>query len=474
MMQGLLGLFACLVWVLAAALPSGATTFTVDTTRDVADANPGDGACAGDQGGCSLRAAIQETNALSGADTINLPSGTYKLKIAAAGENFGASGDLDILGDLTINGSDDASTIVDGNGLDRVFDVRSGATVQISSLTIQNGKAPQGENGGGVFNQGHLRLTDVTLKGNVARVDPLVANGRGGAIFNAQDLTLTDSTLSGNVADGPGGGIENAGTMSVANTTLRGNTSKTDKGGAIENRGTLNLLISTVTGNRAGQDGGGINNLEGTMRIADSTIDGNQAEASGGGVRSSGSLTITNSTISGNTARASGGGLSNFGPGTAELDNVTIARNTAHGAGGGVSNATSSTLRASNTLIAANTGDAQQGPDCSGTLSSLGHNLLQVAAGCTVSGDTASNLVGQDPKLGPLSDGGGPTRVHPLLVGSPAIDAGNPGPCDGGAGRCDIADQRGVGRPVDGSGRGTPICDIGAYELKPKASAAKP
>jgi len=50
-----------------------AATFVVNTTADGVDANPGDAVCeitpAG--GDCSLRAAIEEANALSGADTIN-------------------------------------------------------------------------------------------------------------------------------------------------------------------------------------------------------------------------------------------------------------------------------------------------------------------------------------------------------------------------------------------------------------------
>jgi hypothetical protein len=54
---------------------------------------------------CTLRAAIQETNALPGADTINLPSGNFLLSIAGQGENAAASGDLDITDNLTIVGA---------------------------------------------------------------------------------------------------------------------------------------------------------------------------------------------------------------------------------------------------------------------------------------------------------------------------------------------------------------------------------
>ena len=55
------GRVACLALVsLAAPLasPGLAATFTVDTTADVVDALPGDGACATSTGACSLRAAM--------------------------------------------------------------------------------------------------------------------------------------------------------------------------------------------------------------------------------------------------------------------------------------------------------------------------------------------------------------------------------------------------------------------------------
>jgi CSLREA domain-containing protein len=48
-----------------------ATTFTVNSTGDGADANPGNGTCAASGGDCTLRAAIQEANANAGTDTIN-------------------------------------------------------------------------------------------------------------------------------------------------------------------------------------------------------------------------------------------------------------------------------------------------------------------------------------------------------------------------------------------------------------------
>src|SRR5436190_10460854 len=53
-----------------------AASFTVTTTGDGTDSAPGNGVCAATGGGCTLRAAIQEANALAGTDVINFSIGT--------------------------------------------------------------------------------------------------------------------------------------------------------------------------------------------------------------------------------------------------------------------------------------------------------------------------------------------------------------------------------------------------------------
>ncbi len=64
----------------AQALPTGAT-FTVNSPADVPDATPGNTVCetANGNGVCTLRAAIQEANALAGADIINIGTITVTL-----------------------------------------------------------------------------------------------------------------------------------------------------------------------------------------------------------------------------------------------------------------------------------------------------------------------------------------------------------------------------------------------------------
>src|SRR2546427_10298816 len=130
---------AALVWLVTSGGPAySATTFTVDTTTDAVDANPGDGKCATAAGQCSLRAAIQEANALPGSESITLPSGTYTMTIAGQGEDASATGSFDISGDLGIHGDGSSSTVIDAAYLDGLIQVLSGNVV-ISDVTLERG-----------------------------------------------------------------------------------------------------------------------------------------------------------------------------------------------------------------------------------------------------------------------------------------------------------------------------------------------
>ncbi len=383
----------------APSTPAYAATFTVTKTADTKD-----GTCAAD---CSLREAIIAANANAGADTINLPAGTYTLSIAGANENIAASGDLDIRADLTIVGGGDATTIVDGGALDRVFHIVSG-TVEISGLTIRNGDTGVG---GGIDNGGTLTLTNSTVSGNTA--------GGGGGIANGATATLTNSIVSGNTAAGDYGGISNFGTMTIIDSTISGNNGDDSVGGIYNSgTGTLTLTNSTVSGNTAAVDGGIRNDFGGTLTLNSSTVSGNTAAGDYGGISNFGTLTLTNSTVSGNTASSVGGIFNDFG----------------------------GTLTLKNTIVA----NSPSGGDCFGTITSAGYNLdSDGTCGLAAAGDISNT----DPLLGPLADNGGPTLTHALLAGSPAIDAGSPD-CPPPA-----TDQRGVVRPQGAA------CDIGAYEF---------
>ena len=253
---------------LLAVFPGAAesATLVVNTTIDAGDATPGDGSCVTSGGPCSLRAAIEEANALAGDDTISRPAGTYTLSLGA---------ELTISSNLTLTGAGAATTIIEaattsGTASARVINVTSGV-VSISGVTIRHGNLP--DHGAGILNAGTLTVTESTFSENHA------ANSRhGGAIRNESGKSLT-----------------------VLRSTFNANSSS--EGGAIQNRGTATIKNSTFSNNSA-SSGGGLDNIGGTAAVVNSTFTGNSA-SSGGGIYSIFAVVSIVNTISfGNTGQA--------------------------------------------------------------------------------------------------------------------------------------------------------------------------
>jgi CSLREA domain-containing protein len=499
---GVGALLAAAWWLAAAPLPAAyAAGIGVTTTTDELNHD----------GDCSLREAIRAANldtsvdactSGGGADSITLPAGMYTLSIPGRGEDMAATGDLDLTSDVTISGAGAGTTIISANDLDRAIDVLIDVRVTIQGVTIQGGNVP--DHGGGITNAGMLTVNNSAVSSN--RTSSYLG-GSGSGIFNQGTLTITNSTVSknSNWPFGEGGGVSNTGLLTIERSTIAENVSSTgggvvnygtasisassvtanesmpaDTGGAgggIWNSGTLTLSRSMIQNNRALFGGGISNRRDSSMTITESTIAGNHVLASrfdstGGGMLNQGSVTVVNSTISGNIADGIGGGLASYG--TTSLNNVTIAQNRADPApyviGGGLF-VGNGTVTAKNTLIGGNTDTSGQAPDCAFGFTSQGYNLVQNPVNCMISGDPTGNLLGVDPRLGPLQDNGGPTPTHALLSGSPAIDAGHPAAPGSGEYACAATDQRGITRPQDGNGDGVARCDIGAYELEGQAPA---
>jgi CSLREA domain-containing protein len=278
-------------------------TFTVDTFNDTVDANPGDGLAQDASGNTSLRAAIMEANALAGVDVIDLASGTYTLTIAGTNENAASQGDLDISSEIKIVGAGAGSTVIDANKLDRVFDIQFAGDATISGVTIQNGD-------------------------NVAQGGGIKLSGGGGGAR----LTLDDVIVSGNTASSEGGGIYNDGTLTVTNSTLSGNNTA-PQGGGLFNVQDAYLTGVTISGNSA-DFGGGINNANQgiTLSLTNVTISGNTATSQGGGIFTAKSADLTNATVAFNSASVGGGIYVSGGQGDAVLKNTILANNTGNNA----------------------------------------------------------------------------------------------------------------------------------------------
>ncbi len=288
------------------------------------------------------------------------------------------------------------------------------------------------------------------------------------------ELTIIGAGAGSTVIDG--GGLDRvihvtsfAPAAELRDLTVRGGITPL-AGAGLFAESALRLTRVEVSDNIAGGFGGGISSSE-ALTVADSTVARNQSTRAGGGLIAAGSLTLTNSTVSNNrTVNEFGGGLYLFGGTSARVSNVTITGNSAAQRGGGAFVESSAFIGEnpplfSNSVLAGNT--APEHPDCSGAALSAGYNLIGVGDGCGDFRLTQNDLEGTgaaplDARLGPLGGNGGPTPTHPLLVGSPAIDAGNPAPANGLGPACEPLDQRGLDRPDPG---GAARCDIGAFEV---------
>jgi predicted outer membrane repeat protein len=322
--------------------------------------------------------------------------------------------------ELTILGQSPDGTIVQGHtepgeATESVFVIAEGASATLKDLTIRHGNPEAGiESGGGVHNRGMVTLERCVITENNASA--------GGGLNNFGSMTLIDSTVSNNVADGSGEFYTRCGT------------------------------------------GGGIKGEQGPLVLINSTVSGNSSRGNGGGifVACKCVLELTNSTVSGNDATGgSGGGI--YIKGWAQLENSTIAHNNAAATGGGVYMEGShergvirGRLDFTNTIIADNTdGREYCCDDCM-----LGNeSSIVVNANNLVEDGSCDPAWEGDPMLAPLGVNGGDTRTHPLLPGSPAIDAISTISCTL------PTDQRGMARPVELTSNETP-CDVGAFEVQ--------
>jgi len=232
-------------------------------------------------------------------------------------------------GTATIQGSDN-----------RLIYIAPGYTVYFYNITFENGHAPDGttfhpdgENGGAIYNEGTLYLTNCILRNNQAgdggAWDYGGVGGDGGAIYNTGTATITDCEIYNNHAGdgsdgwfgphsngfhgGHGGAIYSTGTLTIINSELYNNYAgdggdgvalgdggNGGSGGAIYSTGIMDISDTLIHNNCAGNAGAG-----GFEVIIGGT---GGTGGAGGAIYNTGTLTITNSEINFNTAGNGGSG----------------------------------------------------------------------------------------------------------------------------------------------------------------------
>lgn len=378
------------------------TSFTVNNLGDASDANTGDGVCATAGNVCTLRAALEQANALPNCAPLTI--------------NFSVNGTINLATALPL--LEHPNLTIQGPGAN-LLDVQRNSASQfgvfynispmmtINDLTISNGNPGVEGSGGGVFNDGG------TLTLNRCHITDNTVGYIGGGVGNYDGmLTINDSTISNNRAETGGAGVSNT---------------------ASSNNATITLTNSTISGNQVTDaftsTAGGVLNLafEGTavLNLLNCTITNNSV--------SSGSTLINNRLIAG----INGGGGLHAGGIASVLNDMGSAN-----------------INLKNTLLAGNNG-VQALVMGGGTLTSQGNNLDgDGTTGFTngVNGDIVGTMgTPINPLLAALGNYGGTTPTHALLPGSPALNKGN----NTGT---PAADQRGTTRPQQ------LIVDIGAFE----------
>jgi CSLREA domain-containing protein len=293
--------------------PARAENFVVTASEDEPDADPGDGVCASDAARCTLRAAIEETNADYDFDTIYVSPAHYVLE----------HGPLVFNGQVEVFGRNAEWTIIDANLASRVIELapRDGQFVyaRLTAVTLTNGNAgAPGDRGGAVLIPDPAALFGLDR----AIVRNNFAASGGGAIFNAGNLDISRSAITENESDAQaagdwdaaGGGIYNSGSVSIARSSISGNWAV--RGGGLANEsGNASILNTTFSDNFARDRGGAVSNQPGQeganprqasadlsfVTIVSNRVGYEDAPGSGGGIYNAGGLWIASSIIARNT-----------------------------------------------------------------------------------------------------------------------------------------------------------------------------
>ncbi len=322
--------------------------------------------------------------------------------------------------------------------------------------------------GGAIYNSGTMALDVCILTGNMAMggsspnsqtyYDFTGQAAQGGAIYNEGTMTIYRSSLSGNAATGGAG--------SNWGTGCRGGWAGGAAGGAICNCGPLCVVGCTLVNNVVTGGAGG----NGQWPGFENPLPGGEGGYGGGGLGGAvydayGLATLVNCTVAFNTGRGGDGGNGGAGSINPPLGYISAGGDGGNG-GGGVGGIYTvvyfgQLCSVTNCTIAYNSGAGGVGGQGGLGVTKGLPGEAGGARGTASVGSffntlfTSNNPAGidtfADPKLGPLTDNGGPTLTMALLPGSPAIDAG-------GTFGAPATDQRGVPRP---QGQGV---DVGAFE----------
>ena len=462
--------------------------FKVTGFNDTIDISVGDGICQDQASRCTLRAAIMESNAQPGLDLIELPKGIYKLTRKAA-ESFGTPdagvGDLDITDSLIIRSMDEcsytmndlfvlptkqstpenayalrsdgfirkAAITIDGNGIDRVFDIYDDKTAQtpvevhINCIQVKGGYLSGSPNSGaqaiaqgaGIHNRATLLLDRTVIANN-----KIAGTGEGVGVYNDGELVARHSAIFNNYASDTNQNM--VGTAGISGGGLYNNT--------LAKASFEHSLIARNSATKAGAIWN--HGPQNTDKMKQS------------GLSEKSELTLFNTTITDNKTPAgteiSAVSIANYGQANIYWSTISEQLKALHTGFGSTSIANS--IVVSQAEPACTSGGTATPLPARSSITSLGGNQF---SGEACRPDPISKVDFITPfseSMKPLSYVGGFTPVVSASRTTPeryrnAIDFGTvlfP---------CPETDQRDILRPQNGDNRPSVKCDSGAYERHP-------
>ncbi|MGN6544893.1 MAG: choice-of-anchor Q domain-containing protein, partial [Aureliella sp.] len=316
--------------------------FLTTTADGVNAATAADGKIDADTGhdddDITLRAALQEIREISQprADDfvpqvrfeseIIVPERFYLLQTTLLGSNddVGASGDLDIVGDVTITAPSASSYSISGDyDSDRVLHVHQGSRLALNSINVEGGRAVRGPDGiskgGGILNDGGtLELRNATFNRGpgTPAISDISANmaDRGAGIYTRNGSVLIESTRMTYGAATWGGALYvESGNVSITDLQLDHNIA-TEAGGALYIAGGSlvadGMVVEDNQATPAGiytsklSQGSGIFTSGGNSRIAHLSLQRNSryygspgSNDWGGGLYNAGTLFLSDATL---------------------------------------------------------------------------------------------------------------------------------------------------------------------------------
>jgi predicted outer membrane repeat protein len=251
---------------------------------------------------------------------------------------------------LSIEGPRENTVMISGDGSIQLFIVKTGAALELDSLTLSKGRSKALASGGGAvfldvssfFTASRVRFEEnfsagtggaiLALAQSVVALERCMfsnntANEGGACYFIEVSATLSSTLVANNRAQRGGGILQTGGSVIITNSELLNNTAAA-LGGAISQTFESSLIVSGshFTGNTA-SSGGALYKFTGRSTLLECTFSSNAALASTPGRQSdrtsvllapgcggalalkSGTTNITSCSFADNSAVASGGGL---------------------------------------------------------------------------------------------------------------------------------------------------------------------